>query len=272
MECSSDNSPVKTISVQSALSEGVDASYISAFIPSAVEYQSDIPARVHEYQVTPGKVCHVPVKLPIEYSRKYIAGDNLDLLITPHYLSSERQRQSLHWFIEVEIEKRITASRDSVQSPQCHLKDVSCSKWLPTESECSVFEHNLNYHILRMLLKFTFLESFKDLVPEHIAHPYMESTKQNTTYRVVNVINANENDSEGIIEIMKDLHNTYVPRKNGDILHTTELAGDVLTNERAFGAQMNMMNASNSFDRLSGFSHRPGGLHLQMALTMVTIT
>ena len=226
------------------------------------EQSLNMPFTVINTEINTGNVCQ-------EFKKKYIAADNLDLLINPHFISGSRQRQSLHWFIEVEIDKRITA--DNLATSIEHDKQILCSSWLPTNNEIDTFQHNLNYHILKVLIKFTFISQYEHLIPQHILHPFIDKTSQKSDYKVIDLMDANENKSDGIIEIMKNLHETYVPRRDGEILATTELAGDVLTNERAFSAQINMMNGDNSFQRLAGFNHRPGGLHLLMNLTTVAV-
>ena len=94
-----------------------------------------------------------------------------------------------------------------------------------------------------MLIKFTFISQYEYLIPQHILHPFINKTSQKSDFKVIDLKVANEN----IIKIMKNLHETYIPRREGKILATTELVGDVLTNERAFSAQVNMMIGDNSF-------------------------
>lgn len=46
--------------------------------------------------------------------------------------------------------------------------------------------------------------------------------------------------------------------------------GDVLTNERAYAAQLAMMNGQTDFFRLAGVVHRPEGLHRMMNSLLVS--
>lgn len=43
----------------------------------------------------------------------------------------------------------------------------------------------------------------------------------------------------------------------------------MLTNERAYSAQLAMLNGSTDFDQLAGVIHRPEGLHRMMNLLLV---
>lgn len=47
------------------------------------------------------------------------------------------------------------------------------------------------------------------------------------------------------------------------------VGGDVLTNERAYSAQLAMLNGQTDFERLAGVVHRPEGLHRMMNLLLV---
>ena len=146
---------------------------------------------------------------------------------------------------------------------------------LPSDDEITDYENNFNYHVLCSLLRLKFIEKFRHVVPQCIDYPYMKEAAQKFNYHVIQLVGESENSSDGMIEIMKDLHNIYVPSSPGehpDVLHKIELAGDTITNERAFGVQTDMMNSHSSFDKLAVFNHRSGGLHLIMNLTMVNST
>ena len=54
-----------------------------------------------------------PILPPIE-----VLGDNLDVTITPTRMTSEKQRKSLHWFLVMAKQKRITI--DDLDLPLNH--------------------------------------------------------------------------------------------------------------------------------------------------------
>jgi hypothetical protein len=51
-----------------------------------------------------------------------------------------------------------------------------------------------------------------------------------------------------------------------NVLERMVFGGDVLTNERAYGAQMDMINGITETDHVLGLLHHPEGLHLCMNL------
>lgn len=56
-----------------------------------------------------------------------------------------------------------------------------------------------------------------------------------------------------------------------EIYEPVVFGGDVLTNERAFGAQLAMFNNKSDFENLFGVICRPEGLHRQMNCLLVTL-
>ena len=64
----------------------------------------------------------------------------------------------------------------------------------------------------------------------------------------------------------------YVPRTNSDypnVLRTTKLEMFSSMNEHSAHKPIFMANAQGSFDRLSGFNHRSGGLNFVVNVTVV---
>lgn len=201
----------------------------------------------------------------------YTAGDNVDITINPTHLSIKNQRKSLHWFITMGIKKRVTdhTLSDSVQE---QITQIPYSNWLPSDDELNKYNRNLDHHIVQLLVKLPFLSSMGKLIPKYIEHPCISLTQQKSEFQVIDLIDANENASEGMIKVMRELHNTFVPRDNAvppNIIHSVDFAGDVLTTERAFAAECALRNGLSDFDRLCGLNYRPGGLHILMNLTVV---
>ena len=107
-------------------------------------------------------------------------------------------------------------------------------------------------------------------MPKYIEHPYMEKAAMRSTIVNADLIDASENSSEGLIRIMNKIHQDFVPRDRvGNCAKKIVFGGDVLTNERAYSAQLNVMNGRTSFTRTAGVIHRPEGLHRQMNFTLV---
>lgn len=77
-----------------------------------------------------------------------------------------------------------------------------------------------------------------------------------------------------MIHILQKIHNLLVPHcvvGSKEICEPVVFGGDVLTNKRAFGAQLAMFNNKSEFENLLGVIYRPEGLHTQMNFLLVTL-
>lgn len=75
-----------------------------------------------------------------------------------------------------------------------------------------------------------------------------------------------------MISILEHIHMNHIAHTSDDnqkVIQKKVFGGDVLTNERAYSAQLAMMNGRSEFDQLAGVIHRPEGLHRMMNLCLV---
>jgi hypothetical protein len=72
----------------------------------------------------------------------YVAGDNVDLTITPTYMTSINQRKSIHWFMNLLIEKRVCDYSLPNSGPQDDILAVKPSFWLPSDEEVRAYDHS----------------------------------------------------------------------------------------------------------------------------------
>ena len=79
----------------------------------------------------------------------------------------------------------------------------------------------------------------------------------------------NSNKSGDMADILKSLHEQYVPVKDGEVMHTTVLHGDQLTEERARNAQWTYKNGETEEERLQGLEPTFSEFHLKMCLLEV---
>ena len=70
-------------------------------------------------------------------------------------------------------------------------------------------------------------------------------------------------------DILKSLHEQYVPVKDGEVMHTTVLHGDQLTEERARNVQWTYKNGETEEERLQGLEPTFSEFHLKMCLLEV---
>ena len=69
-----------------------------------------------------------------------------------------------------------------------------------------------------------------------------------------------------MIDILTDIHKMFLPAasNSNQVISRTVFVDDVLTNERANKAQLDMINGDTSNEKLLGIIYRPEGLHCLM--------
>lgn len=110
----------------------------------------------------------------------------------------------------------------------------------------------------------TCLKGFTSIIHSHIEHPYTEDASKKSMFLNMELIDASENSSDGMIQILRRVHELAVPHTEGQVLERVVFGGDVLTNERAFSGQQALLNGTSGCDQLAGLIHRPEGLHRVM--------
>lgn len=99
--------------------------------------------------------------------------DNLDLLVSPGDMTSDRQRKSWHWFLVLLTQKRITAPDLHVPSTGrvAYILHLEASNWLLSDEEILRYLKDLQIHIAKILVKnFTALTHFEKVLPKYIPH------------------------------------------------------------------------------------------------------
>lgn len=77
-----------------------------------------------------------------------------------------------------------------------------------------------------------------------------------------------------MISILQHIHENYIPHTDDNppsVIRKIVFGGDVLTNERAYSAQLAMLNGQSDYFRLSGVVYRPEGLHRMMNFILVLL-
>jgi hypothetical protein len=201
-----------------------------------------------------------------------VLGDNFDIMINPTVMTKDQQRKSLHWFLLIAKKKSVVFPELADDRPKGEILELDSGAWIPSLHETQSLEANLEFHTVKILMKYlTFLQPYKDNMPEYIDHPYIRETSRAGSIINSDLIDASENSSEGMIRINNKVHKDFVPKNiDGEVAEKIVFGGDVLTNERAFTAQQHVINGKTSFSRTAGIIHRPEGLHRQMNLVLVT--
>ncbi|XP_061170360.1 uncharacterized protein LOC133179678 [Saccostrea echinata] len=204
-----------------------------------------------------------------------ILGDNLDITITPSKMSLQNQRKSLHWFLVLVKEKQITFEESKVPfEPPVDFAALNTVNWIPSSEQLNSLMSSFKFHVASVLMHYVpYLQLHITSFPKHIEHIYMNQVRKKSVFLNCDLIEASENSSQGMIEILQKVHQLAVPhvRDNPDknVLEKVVFGGDVLTNERAFSAQEAMQNSPSEYESLLGVIHRPEGLHREMNFLLV---
>jgi hypothetical protein len=200
-----------------------------------------------------------------------LLGDNFDMLIDRTVMTKTRQRNSVHWFLVIGKKKSLSFPDLDDSNPKQDISLLGTEKWLPSDEDMQNYETDLDFHTVSILIEYLpFLTDLKNVVPKYIDHPFMAEMSQKSKLLSCDLLDESENSSEGMIRINNFLHEQYIPKDiHGEVIDRIVFGGDVLTNERAFSAQMHVNNGRSSFTRTGGIIHRPEGLHRQMNLVLV---
>ncbi|XP_069105154.1 uncharacterized protein [Argopecten irradians] len=201
-----------------------------------------------------------------------IVGDNFDISKSPSHMSKEKQRKSFHWFMLVGLQKRVLSNVLGNDIPTVPITKVENSIFIPSLEECKSLKNNFTFHIMKVLVKY--LACFKKYEPhlaKHIEHPHLQEMSKKSDFAILELLEKNENKSEDMISILEHIHRNYIPSTAEDhVIRKKVFGGDVLTNERAYSAQLAMLNGATESEQLAGVIHRPEGLHRMMNLCLVT--
>lgn len=110
------------------------------------------------------------------------------------------------------------------------------------------------------------MKQFQASIPDCIQHPYMDEMCKKSEYRIIDLLDKSENKSEDMISILQHIHEHCVAHSEENptkVIEKIVFGGDVLTNERAYSAQLAMMNAECDFNGLAGVVHRPAVSYVQ---------
>ena len=152
--------------------------------------------------------------------------------------------------------------------PRRDIMHVMNSEFLPSLDDNRALIENFKFHVMEAMVKYVpCMQHMKEAVPKFISHPNINEMSLKSQHLILDLLDKNENKSDDMIDIMRKVH-TYIPHlPMAGTINTLErmvFGGDVLTNERAYEAQLALMNGTNEMERLLGVIHRPEGLHMCM--------
>lgn len=202
-----------------------------------------------------------------------IIGDNIDISRNPSQMSKDRKRQSWHWFLLIGLQKRVLNPALDDSAPIADINTVENSTFIPNLNDCSKLDQNFIFHITHVLVKYVgCLKKYKNCLPKFIPHPHLYDMSEKSEFAILDMLDKSENKAEDMITILEHIHANYIAKtdeENPSVIQKKVFGGDVLTNERAYSAQLAMLNGNTDFERLTGVIHRPEGLHRMMNLLLV---
>ena len=124
-----------------------------------------------------------------------IVGDNLDKTISPRYMRSDHQRQSIHYFHMYAALDRVNAIDLPANHPVGDISTTPLTEFLPSPADCKVLRENYAVLLGRVVVKkLPFFRVFEDRVVSHITHKCSEVMKQKSRIvssfklQIVNVV------------------------------------------------------------------------------------
>ncbi|XP_061174425.1 uncharacterized protein LOC133183487 [Saccostrea echinata] len=197
------------------------------------------------------------------HSTYQIIGDNWDKDILPSYRTSDRKTISLHLFNMYAILDRVVFAPENHDS---QTDNIEPSKFIP-----SVAEQRQLMKELCFLISTSIIENhpqMNDLLvkvyPKHLEHTYSRYAGEKTSQYPLGLRDCNENKTQDVIHLLKDLSKLYVPCKDDTIVEAVFFGGDRLTDERVQSAQEAMKNADTPLERLEGFISKIEDFHRMM--------
>ena len=113
------------------------------------------------------------ISIPCTY---IIVGDNLEKTISPRYMRSDHQKQSIHYFHMYAALDHVNAIDLPADHPVGDISTTPLTEFLPSPANCKVLLEN--YAVFLVVKKLPFFIIFEDCVGSHVTHKHSEVMKQ----------------------------------------------------------------------------------------------
>ncbi|XP_066926091.1 uncharacterized protein [Clytia hemisphaerica] len=199
---------------------------------------------------------HSPSSGNIPRPPKFVlVGDNLEYKVVRRHITTTKQNIDHHMFNIMGVKNRVNASveLEGIKQPPIESKlDIDLSNYFPNrDDECNLISE-FSTLVFRDLTQYREdMSCMKNHLQSVIPHDHMEETKQKSEITSLGILNKNENKTEDIIEIMKDLHTMVPCLEDGELVKTFSV-GDLLTVERETNGQENLRCSTTVAKRLEG--------------------
>ncbi|XP_056013603.1 uncharacterized protein LOC125669312 isoform X1 [Ostrea edulis] len=195
-----------------------------------------------------------------------LAGGNWDKNILPSYRTSQQKTISLHLFTVVGVVDRISPPLPDEVTNINSVTDLDANIFIPSLQEQNVLRNELTFLVASALVNNIdqLTNHFKNIYPQHLEHQYSHSAGIKTKQYCLGLFDCNEQKTQDVIQLLKELQDKYVPVTDGDIKEEVFFGGDRLTDERIQCAQQAMENENTSLKRLEGFISKIEDFHRLM--------
>lgn len=128
----------------------------------------------------------------------------------PSHMTKEKQRQSIHWFLNLAVQRRVISSLPN-DKPLAEISSVPNHIFLPSSNDCKNLDAFFRFHIAKVHVKhIKCLKPFKKSVPNFIDHRYVKEISQKSQFCVLDLLNLSENKMEEMISILQHIHENYI--------------------------------------------------------------
>nr|XP_022324952.1 uncharacterized protein LOC111125437 isoform X6 [Crassostrea virginica] len=204
-----------------------------------------------------------------------IVGDNWDKNILPSYRTSQQNTLSLHLFTLIGVVDRVTPSIDHAHDDNLlNVQDMEAEKFIPSLQEQDILSKELTFLVSTALVQNIpqLMSCLGSIYPEHFDHKHSDLAGARTRQFCLGLYDCNEQKTQDVIHLLKDLSNKYVPLVDGEIKEEVFFGGDRLTDERIQCAQQAMVNSPTSIEKLEGFISKIEDFHRLMNFLEVLLS
>ncbi|KAK3716250.1 hypothetical protein QZH41_018051 [Actinostola sp. cb2023] len=180
--------------------------------------------------------------------------DNFDLKVHASDMTSDNQNKDEHWCNHNAVLDRVNPTELEDERSIGEIIDVPNSTFVPSLEEQADITNDFVILIARVfVVHLKAFEIFDVVVPKHIKHKYSENMKEKSKKVNLGIIFKDENLGEDMIDIVRELHKTWVPSLGEDgPFDKVPIIGDQKTVERGVESQFSVSNAYTRERRLEG--------------------
>lgn len=111
-------------------------------------------------------------------------GDNLDITIIPSKMRVQNQKKSLHWFLILVKQKKITFDESKAPlDPPVDFPALSTVNWIASSEQFNSLMSNFKFHVANVILHYVpFLQLHITSFPKYIEHIYLDQMRTKSAF------------------------------------------------------------------------------------------